>query len=280
MKNNTDIRENVAFIIPAHSEELVIGNTIKSILEITDAANIYVVSDGSKDKTVRVAKELTKNVIDLNPNVGKAMALNTAMDTFELTKKYDFIMIVDADCKVDPNFLTESMKVFGDDKAKKLACVIGKVVGQSTNWVTSFRIWEYEVSQTIHKQAQAHLNTVIVCPGPSTIYRSSVFEQVKIPTGTLTEDMDLTFTIHRLKIGQIGYCSSAIVMTQDPKTLKDFIKQNDRWHTGFWQCVKKLGFASGYGGASTTSFINTRPDSVALIYNLLSHTRANNLPLE
>ncbi len=234
-----ELKNKVAFIIPGHNEELVIGNTIKSILNITTAKNIYVVSDGSTDQTYAVAKELTENVIDLSPNVGKAKALNTAIETFNLTENYDFIMVVDADCHVDENFLNEAIKVFAKDKKKELACVIGKVVGKDTNWVTSYRIWEYEVAQSIHKAAQAHLNTIIVCPGPSTIYRASVFEKIKIPTGTLTEDMDLTFAIHRNKLGKIAYCGSAMVMTQDPKTLKDFIKQNDRWHTGFWQCVKK-----------------------------------------
>ena len=229
----------VAFIIPAHNEQVVLANTIESLLELTSFQHIYIASDGSTDNTVQVAKNYTPNVLDINPNRGKAEALNSLIEQFNLTKNYEFIMVVDADCKVDKNFLNEALKLFAQDLKKEIACVIGRVVGRSTNWITSYRIWEYEVSQTIHKAAQAHLNTIIVCPGPSTIYRSSVFQSVRIPTGILTEDMNLTFMIHRLKLGKIAYCSTALVQTQDPKSIRDFIKQNDRWHTGFWQCVKK-----------------------------------------
>ncbi len=231
--------KRVAFIVPAHNEEVVIINTIKSILQIIDASDIYVVSDGSTDQTASIARKLIPNVLELFPNVGKATALNTAIKTFNLVQNYDFIMPVDADCRVDSNFLNEVLPIFDKDINHSLACVVGKVIGQNHNWVTAYRIWEYEVAQNIHKSAQAHLNTIIVCPGPSTIYRSEIFAKHEIPTGTLTEDMDFTFLIHRNKLGKIYYCGKAIVTTQDPKNLRDFIKQNDRWHTGFWQCIKK-----------------------------------------
>jgi biofilm PGA synthesis N-glycosyltransferase PgaC len=59
------------------------------------------------------------------------------------------------------------------------------------------------------------------------------------PAETLTEDMDLTFTIHRKKLGKIIFTQESEVLTQDPKTLKEYIKQVDRWYTGFWMCVSK-----------------------------------------
>lgn len=229
----------VAFLIPAHNEEKVIGSTIKSVLKLTNSKNIFIVNDGSVDETSKISKKFTKNVLNIYSNLGKAGALNKAIEKFQLVKKYEFIMIVDADCQIDPNFLKEALPVFKKDKHNKIACVVGKVIGNSRNWVTSYRVWEYEVAQTIHKAAQSYLNSIIVCPGPSTIYRSKIFKQIKIPDTTLTEDMDLTFQIHRQKLGSIKFCGKAKVMTQDPATLKDFIRQLDRWYTGFWQCVKK-----------------------------------------
>lgn len=248
MSSISQRKKTVAFIVPAHNEQTVIAGTINSIREIVDPSQIYVVSDGSTDNTVSEALKLTRNVLDLNPNVGKAQALNKVIEHFKLIENYSYIMPVDADCKIDPNFLDEALPLFENDPYQKIACVVGKVVGQNINWVTAYRVWEYEVAQSIHKAAQSHLKTIIVCPGPSTIYRSTIFKKVKIPTGTLTEDMDLTFMIHRLGLGLIKYCGKAKVLTQDPKTLKDFIRQNDRWHTGFWQCIKKHNMP--WGGQS------------------------------
>jgi poly-beta-1,6-N-acetyl-D-glucosamine synthase len=232
-------KDQFAFLVPAHNEEKVIGKTLESLLKITSPKHIYVVDDGSVDNTYQVVRKYTKNVLSLHPNVGKAQAMNSAIKKFNLAKKYRFITPIDADSKVDKKYLDEVIKVFEKDTKRKLACVVGKVIGRNHNWITLYRCWEYEVAQTVHKQAQSYLNGIIVCPGPSTTYRAEVFKKMQIPEDTLTEDMDFTFSIHRNNLGKIKYHAKAQVVTQDPKTIKDFAKQLDRWYTGLWQCIKK-----------------------------------------
>jgi cellulose synthase/poly-beta-1,6-N-acetylglucosamine synthase-like glycosyltransferase len=51
--------------------------------------------------------------------------------------------------------------------------------------------------------------------------------------------MDFTFEIHRKNLGKIYFTNAASVVTQDPNSYKDFVKQINRWYTGFWQCVAK-----------------------------------------
>jgi poly-beta-1,6-N-acetyl-D-glucosamine synthase len=247
MKKNTmkNLVKKTAILIPAHNEERVIEATIKSALEMVNASDIYVVDDFSKDETAVVAKKFTKNVLTLRPNKGKANALNTAIRRFKLAKKYDYILPMDADTAIDPKFLNEAAKLFKGKKNQNVVAVCGKVVGRTTNWVTSFRVWEYEISQVIHKNAQSQIRAVTVCPGCATLYKAALFEKVEIPQGTLTEDMDLTFLIHRQNLGRIRYCGKAKVYTQDPKTVPDLLKQLDRWYTGFWQCVIKHQFPWG-----------------------------------
>lgn len=232
-------RRSVAIIVPAYNEEEVISTTLKSLKKVVPARDIYVVDDASKDKTAMLAKKITKNVHTVKKGGGKANALNTGISVFKLTEKYDYIMPVDADCVIDTHFFDNVIPLFQADKRKRIACVIGKVVGQNHKWVTTYRLWEYEITQTIHKSAQSIMNAVVVCPGPSTVFRSEVFKKVKIPNDTVTEDMDLTFIIHRKKLGKILFCPKALVYTQDPKTIADFTKQVDRWYRGFWQCVFK-----------------------------------------
>ncbi len=226
----------IAFLVPAHNEEAVIADTIKSLLEVADKKDIYVVNDGSIDGTEMEAKKLVSNVLTLNPNKGKATAMNLAIKHFKLAKNYEYLMPMDADTKITKSFLDNSLPLF---KGKKIACVVGKVIGKTYNAITTYRLWEYEVAQTIHKSAQNIENAIIVCPGCSTIYRADIFDKIEIPTGTLTEDMDFTFLIHRQNLGQIVYTDRSVVVTQDPKTITDFLKQIDRWYTGFWQCVRK-----------------------------------------
>jgi biofilm PGA synthesis N-glycosyltransferase PgaC len=234
-----DNRRQVAILVPAHNEEKVIADTLHSLLRIAPARDIFVVNDGSKDKTAAIAKKLVPHVLTLKPNQGKAGAMNTAIRHFKFTKRYKYVMPIDADTKVTAGFLKNTLPILDQDKKSEIACVIGKVIGGSHSMTTAYRLWEYEIAQTIHKKAQAILNAIIVCPGPSTVYRSELFISNSIPTGTLTEDMDFTFLIHRKKLGKLAFTDKAVVITQDPNTVKDYVKQIDRWYTGFWQCLIK-----------------------------------------
>lgn len=234
-KNNSLI----AVLIPAHNEEAVIERTIKSLLPLVGRKNIYVVSDGSVDITAKLARRYSKNVLEIIKNKGKAQAMNLAIEHFGLVKRYQYIMPMDADTEVDPRFIGNTLPYLENDQEKNIACVVGKVVGRLVSWVNFYRVWEYEIAQIMHKRAQEIENAVIVCPGCATIFRAEIFEKFKIPTGTLTEDMDFTFLLHRKKVGKILFTTKAVVVTQDPKGIKDYIKQINRWYTGFWQCVQK-----------------------------------------
>lgn len=236
-----DIRRKkiICILIPAHNEERVIGSTIQSLFSLVSGDDIYVVNDGSTDSTESVAKSLVPNVLTLHPNVGKAATMNAAISHFRLVNRYKYIMPMDADTVVQPDFLSHVLPILENDADKTIACAVGKVIGRSNNWVTLYRVWEYEIAQYIHKSAQGKEQAIIVCPGCSTVYRSEVFKKLSIPTGTLAEDMDFTFLLHRLHIGKIVYVDKARVVTQDPNNIKDLFKQLDRWYTGFWQCLIK-----------------------------------------
>ncbi len=228
----------VAILIPAWNEEKVIGQTLKSLLKIVPSEDIFVVVNGSSDTSAQIARQYTSNVLSLSKS-GKARAINTAIAEFKLTDRYPYIMPLEAETIITENIFDKVLPIFEADTEEKIACVACKVVGDDFKPVTAYRLWEYEVSQTIHKMAQAKEDAIIVCPGCSTIYRSKILKQVEIPTGTLTEDMDLTFLIHRKNLGRILFTDKAIVKTQDPQTLKDLIRQINRWYTGFWQCLIK-----------------------------------------
>jgi len=231
--------KNVAVVIPAHNEEKVIRATIRSVAALVGRDNVYIVDDGSKDKTSKIAKRFTDNVLVLSENQGKARALNATIKHFRLTNRYKYIMPIDADCVVGKDYFVHAFAILDGDIGKRIACVVGKVVGRNSKWITTYRLWEYEINQLIHKSAQSLIGGITVCPGPSTIYRASIFEKLKYSEDTRTEDMDFTFLLHRRKVGKIIYEPKCRVYTQDPGNLSSYIKQVKRWYTGFWQCIAK-----------------------------------------
>lgn len=232
-------QKDIAILVPAHNEEIVINETLKRLLQVASKEDIYLVDDCSRDKTAKIAKKHIKNILSLKINVGKAQALNTAIKHFQLSKKYKYLLPIDADTKITQEFLNPILSVFRKDKKRNIVAVVGKIKGAHNSWVTAYRMWEYEIGQTIHKEAQSKEGAILVCSGCTTVYRTNLFKKHQFSSDTLTEDMDLTFQIHRKKLGKIVFCQEAVAITQDPLTLKDFIKQIERWYYGYWQCIYK-----------------------------------------
>ena len=84
--------ESIA-IIPAYNEEKTIGHVL-AVLKNTPLINkIIVVSDGSTDNTVQVAKSYEVEVIELCENRGKGGALKAGLDN----NKADVALFLDAD---------------------------------------------------------------------------------------------------------------------------------------------------------------------------------------
>lgn len=233
------MKRKLAVIIPARNEEKVLPGCLQQLVKIMDKKDIYLINDCSFDQTAKIAKRFTKNILSLTVKSGKAIGLNKAIKYFNLTKKYQYIFPLDADTKIDKVFLQVVLDTFAGDKKGKIAAVIGKISGHLLSAIAAYRVWEYEISQAIHKNAQSSLNAITVCSGCTTVYRSDIFTKILFSDDTLTEDMDLTFTIHRQNLGKIVYIPQAVAKTQDPQSLSDLKKQLDRWYGGFWQCVLK-----------------------------------------
>lgn len=235
---------SVAILVPAHNEAAVIADTCRSLLRLSSANHLYVIDDGSSDKTSQIARKFTRHVL-VTKNQGKAAAINCGLEKYNLPKRYNFIFFMDADTQPNADFLERAMIHFKKDKHKQVVCVVGRVKSRSVNWVTQYRQWEYHISHLIHKKAQENMQCILVVPGCATVYRSKVFEKLRFPEGTLTEDMDFTFMMHRSGLSNIIFEDRALVYTQDPNTVTALVKQLRRWYSGFWQVVRKYDIPWG-----------------------------------
>ncbi len=240
---------DIAVILPAHNEELVIRRSIQALKLSLVSKQIYVVSDGSKDKTYRRAKMEGCHISYLNPGRGKAKALVYLLRRFRLLERYKLIFIVDADTQVDKNFVKKALLFFNDRK-------IGAVFASSRifwrqHWIPSLKYYFISYRERLNRMLQYFLiygqtwkytSVNYVIPGFCTIYRSAVLKQLKIDTpGILIEDFNLAFQFHKKKLGKLGYAPDLIGWDQYPDNLKDYWNQVRRWNIGFFQTVKANG---------------------------------------
>jgi poly-beta-1,6-N-acetyl-D-glucosamine synthase len=112
---------NVAVLIPAHNEEMVIKSSIEAIAALVPRENIHVVSDGSTDRTAELARRAGVNVIETRANVGKAGALEEAIDRFGLVNRFDVVLLLDADTAIDPGYFDAALPHFDDPSVVAVA---------------------------------------------------------------------------------------------------------------------------------------------------------------
>lgn len=226
----------ISALVPAHNEELTIKRCILSLLNQSQKVDqIIVVNDGSTDNTLRVLKSFKNRI--------KIVSLNKSAENKshaqEAGLKYvtgDILITTDADTYLDQYFVENILKQFENPKVVASA---GYVKSIKQNWLTSCRQIDYLISQEVHKSAQSLINAIFVIPGCAAAFRTKAFKKhIGFDHDTLTEDLDFTYKYHRNNL-KITFSKDAIVYTQDPTNLNDYIKQLRRWNGGNWQNLVK-----------------------------------------
>lgn len=243
IEHPSDSPKQLALLLPAHNEELIIETTIRSAIAAGQPIeDIYVVNDHSSDNTRAIATRLLgkDNVLNVQRS-GKALAVKKAITKFNIESRYTWLHIADADSVFSQDY-------FRHYRAKldptKYAVAVGFVQSLRGNWISTYRALTYTYSQQVTRRVQAKLGMISVFPGPITCFRTDIIAHLDFGGSSLTEDFDITLQVHRKKLGKILYIPQAVNFTQDPQSYSDFNKQNLRWQRGFFQGVQKykIGF--------------------------------------
>jgi poly-beta-1,6-N-acetyl-D-glucosamine synthase len=236
----------VAVLIAAHNEELVIDQTLTAIMELVPLASIHVVSDGSTDRTVEVARRAGANVIETKENLGKAGALQEAIERFGLLDRFRAVMLLDADTRVQPGYFDAALPMFDDPEVAAVAgCVkteTDRKLSLIGNLLVGHRQVIYSIGQRVLKYGQTsrRFNATPIVPGFASIYRSDALRHIDMnPPGLVIEDFNMTFEVYQKNLGKVGFTLAAVAVTQDPDNFHDYIRQTKRWALGLWQTVRR-----------------------------------------
>jgi len=253
----------VAALVPAHNEEHTIQETLEALKRILPSSNIFVASDGSSDKTVEISKKEGVNLVDINPNRGKAGALMYAINFFDLNKRFEVVLIVDADTKLDQSYLRNGLKLFKDPGVVAVAghaitCWEDHSVPKWSLFFTAYRVRLYRILQAIFRYGQTwkYSSVTTIIPGFASMYRTSALSRIAIDApGLVIEDFNMTFEIHHKRLGRVAYSPSVLAASHDPITFSDYVKQVRRWNLGFWQTVRRHGIWPSLFWLSLSGFL-------------------------
>ena len=237
---------DVAVLIPAHNEAEVIAESLAAITELIPMWNVHVVSDGSTDNTVAIARSAGAKVYQTEHNMGKAGALQDAIARFRLVERFAVVMLLDADTRVEPGYFAAALPLFDDPEVVAVAgCVrtaADRALSLAGQLLVGHRRRIYSIGQRVLKFGQTwrRFNATHIVPGFASLYRTSVLPRIEMnPPGLVIEDFNMTFEVYQKGLGKVAFSLSAVAVTQDPDNFRDYIKQTRRWALGFWQTVRR-----------------------------------------
>lgn len=164
---------------------------------------------------------------------GKGLAISKAAAHFKLTDRYKWIHLADADGAFAPDYFKVIRRELNDANA----AMTGYIKSMQGSTISQYRAFEYTFGMEVVRRFQNMIGTISIVPGPTSCFRADVFDKVSFNNGSLAEDFDVTLQIHRQQLGSIQFIENAVVYTQDPETLKDFVKQIRRWNKGILQGI-------------------------------------------
>jgi biofilm PGA synthesis N-glycosyltransferase PgaC len=225
-----------AILIASKDGEMTIYHTVRAA--IANRYPVYVVSDGSTDKTVQEAKRAGAQVLALRKNVGKPTALHRAYKHFGLSQKYSAIAILDDDVVIEKNFMIEAKKLMDRDTAITVGRNQTAWPKGSWNIYLAIRTYSYWNYQLILRRIQSAYNVMNCISGSNSLYRTEILDKVlRKQTPYIVDDTFWTLETHRMGLGAITYAPKAKAWIQDPTNLKDWYKQNLRWMWGTFQGI-------------------------------------------
>jgi len=235
-------KPKVAVLIPAYNEEKVIEKTVRAALNSSyPNLRVIVIDDGSKDRTLEVAREAFKTeaatgkvLILGKKNSGKAEALNYGI---EHIGDAEIFVGIDADTIIAPDAISRLVPHFINPKVGAIAG--NAKVGNRVNLWTRWQALEYITSQNFERRALDVLGAVSVVPGAIGAWRvSAVREAGGYHIDTVAEDADLTMALLRRGY-RVEYEDMALAYTEAPTNANGLMRQRFRWSFGILQAVYK-----------------------------------------
>lgn len=232
----------ITILIAAYNESASIVETIASIdlQAYPGKMDVIVVDDGSTDGTAELVAALLGryawlSLMRMPKNGGKAKALNHALTA----AKASLVITVDADSYLYQDALRSIVERYFEDPRNTRA-VAGTVLVRNsrTSWITKAQEWDYFHGISAIKRVQSLFQGTLVAQGAFSLYDRATLLHVKGWPDCVGEDIVLTWAI--LKEGyRIGHSEEAYLFTNAPDTLRQFVRQRQRWSRGMVEGFKK-----------------------------------------
>jgi glycosyltransferase involved in cell wall biosynthesis len=265
-------------LVPAHNEELILGETLESLRRQRRAPDrVIVVADNCTDATTEIARAQGAEVIETVGNTEKkAGALNQVLaELLPSTDRDDVFLVMDADSTISDEYLEVGLGLLEADD--DLMAVGGLFYGEEGGGlVGQLQRNEYTRYQRLVSRSRGR---VFVLTGTASLFRAFAYQAVADSRGTLlpgppgrvydtlalTEDNELTVALKTLGARMVSPLECRVV-TEVMTTWGALRRQRLRWHRGALENIGAYGLtrataiywsqqlALGYGVLALNSY--------------------------
>lgn len=245
-----DREHDFALVVAAHNEEQVIEHMVESLTKLNypkDKYSIFVVADNCTDKTAEIARNAGAEVFERfnDTEKGKGFALEWMFDKiYKMERKYDSVVIFDADNIVDKDFLYH----INEQNKMGFKVVQGYIDSKNPNdsWVSYSYSLGFWSTNKLFQQSRYNLGLGCQLCGTGFSVAVDILREIGWGATCLTEDMEFTMKLCMNNI-RVAWAYDAVVYDEKPITFKQSWNQRIRWMQGhadvfcrfFTKCIKK-----------------------------------------
>lgn len=243
--NNVEPKKSFALLVAAHNEDKVIQDIIYSLKRLDypkELYDIFVIADNCTDKTATIGREAGAIVYERfsKTKKGKGYALEWMFDKiFKLDRKYDSVVIFDADNLASKNFLLEMNKKL----CEGFKVVQGYLDSKNPNdtWITGSYSIAFWTSNRMFQLSRRNLGLSNQLGGTGFCVDTDTLKELGWGATCLTEDLEFTCKLV-LNGHKVGWAHEAVIYDEKPLTLSQSWWQRKRWMQGFTDVASRYFF--------------------------------------
>lgn len=227
-----------AIIVPAHNEELVIENLLRSAKALDypgECLEMIVIADNCTDRTEEIVTQSGMScLVRTDPERrGKPYALQWAFQQIDL-QKYDAFVIIDADTTIDPKFL-KSMNLALHEGHEIIQGYLG-ILNPDETWLTRLMVIPGVLKYRYRYRGKKRLGFSCPLMGNGMCFARRVITQYGWDALSLTENWE--YYIKSVLRGIFPTYEEAYIYSLTADTTQRGRTQRERWLKGRLECIR------------------------------------------
>ncbi len=228
----TTIHKTISIGIPAYNE----AENIKDLLTLlvnqkTKRGTIFeiiVVSDGSTDDTVNIAKSVKDSRIQIIAN-NERRGLNPTQNEIVRRATGDILVLLNADVLPVGDLFVEDLVTPFFENSKIGLTGADTICARPLGWFEAVIVRGHQLRVHMYR-AINKTNNLYLCHGRARAFSRALYSQIQWPEECPEDSYSYLFAIS--KGFQFAYVRSAEVIFRSPTTFRDYVKQNQRFARG------------------------------------------------